>query len=423
MLDIKFIRQNPEQVKTNNANRGVEVDVDRLLQLDEDSRNLQTKLQDLQAKRNQQSKAKPDATEITALKQLGADIKELENSLLGLTKELTELLIRVPNMSDPKVKVGHQEEDNVIMGTAGKPTVFKFTPKDHVELGEKLDLIDLERGAKVTGAKFYYLKNELALMELALIQYVMDIVTKMGYIPMMTPDLAKEEVVEGLGYSPRRESTQIYNVENSGLSLIGTAEITLGGYHQDEVLLASELPKKYVALSHCFRTEAGTYSKYAKGIFRVHQFTKVEMFAYTMPENSHQIHQEMLAIEKEIFNGLGIPYRVVDHCTIDLGNPSARTFDLEAWLPAKPKADNSLGDWAEITSCSNCTDYQARGLNVKYKTADGTKGLVHTLNGTGIAIPRALIAILENYQQSDGSVAIPKVLRPYLNNRKLIKFK
>ena len=292
-----------------------------------------------------------------------------------------------------------------------------------MELGEKLDLIDLERGAKVTGAKFYYLKNELALMELALIQYVMDIVTKMGYIPMMTPDLAKEEVVEGLGYSPRRESTQIYNVENSGLSLIGTAEITLGGYHQDEVLLASELPKKYVALSHCFRTEAGTYSKYAKGIFRVHQFTKVEMFAYTMPENSHQIHQEMLAIEKEIFNGLGIPYRVVDHCTIDLGNPSARTFDLEAWLPAKPKADNSLGDWAEITSCSNCTDYQARGLNVKYKTADGTKGLVHTLNGTGIAIPRALIAILENYQQSDGSVAIPKVLRPYLNNRKLIKFK
>jgi seryl-tRNA synthetase len=307
----------------------------------------------------------------------------------------------------------------------GKPTKFKFEPKDHVQLGESLGLIDFERAAKVTGAKFYYLKNELALMEFALIQYVLEIMIKHDFTPFITPDLAKQEVLEGLGFNPRGEATQIYNIKDSDLSLIGTAEITMGGYHQNEVLLESELPKKYVAVSHCFRTEAGSYTKFSKGIFRVHQFTKVEMFVYTLPKDSESAHMELLDIEKEIFSGLEIPFRVVDHCTADLGAPSSHTFDLEAWMPGKPskegkdglptgQAGGRQGEWAEITSTSNCTDYQARGLNIKYKDAAGDKHYVHMLNGTAIAITRTLIAIMENFQQADGSITIPKVLHKYL---------
>ncbi|HRH21911.1 MAG TPA: serine--tRNA ligase, partial [bacterium] len=237
---------------------------------------------------------------------------------------------------------------------------------------------------------------------------------------MSTPDLAKTEILENLGFNPRGESTQVYNIAGSDLSLIGTAEITLGGLHADEVFEASELPKKYVGISHCFRTEAGSYSKFSKGIFRVHQFTKVEMFAFARPEDSGKIHQEILEIEKEIFSGLGIAYQVIDHCTADLGNPSYRTFDLEAWMPGKPSKDGANGDWAEVTSTSNCTDYQARGLNIKYKNAEGKKEFAHTLNGTGVATTRALIAIMENYQQADGSILIPQVLRQYMGGQEKI---
>jgi seryl-tRNA synthetase len=225
-----------------------------------------------------------------------------------------------------------------------------------------------------------------------------------------------------MGYNPRGESTQIYNIENSDLSLIGTSEITMGGYHFGDVFDESELPKKYAAFSHCFRTEAGSYSKYSKGIFRVHQFSKIEMFQYVKPETSEIAHKELLEIEKEIFKGLDIPFRVVDHCTADLGAPSIRTFDLEAWMPGKPNKDGKMGDWGEITSTSNCTDYQARALNIKYKKADGDKELVHMLNGTAIAITRAMIAILENYQQADGSIRIPEILQKYLpGGLKIIK--
>ncbi|NLC30606.1 MAG: serine--tRNA ligase, partial [Candidatus Moranbacteria bacterium] len=276
------------------------------------------------------------------------------------------------------------------------------------------DLVDFERATKVSGAKFYYLKNELALMEFALIQYALEIATKKGFTPFSTPDLAKREVLEGLGFNPRGESTQVYNVENSDLCLVGTAEITMGGYHKDEILEEAELPKKYVAVSHCFRTEAGAYSKFSKGIFRVHQFTKIEMFQYVTPEKSEEAHQEMLKIEREIFEGLKIPFRVIDHCTADLGTPAIRTYDLEAWMPGKPGRDENMGDWAEITSTSNCTDFQARGLNIKYKKEDGSKEFVHMLNGTAIAISRALIAIMENYQQVDGSIIIPEALRRWM---------
>ena len=220
-----------------------------------------------------------------------------------------------------------------------------------------------------------------------------------------------------MGYNPRGESTQVYSLEKTNLSLVGTAEITMGGYHKDETFLEKELPKKYVALSHCFRTEAGSYSKFSKGIFRVHQFTKVEMFIYTTPENSQKAHQELLEIEKEVFDGLSIPYRVIDHCTADLGAPAYRTYDLEAWMPGKPNKDGSMGDWAEITSASNCTDYQSRALNIKYTSSQGVKKLVHTLNGTTIAMTRPLIAILENNQREDGSILIPEVLQPFVGKK------
>ncbi len=410
MLDLRIIRENPEMIKKNSQNRLSSVDIDVLLALDTAVRNLMTEIESARAKRNQSSKTKPTPEIIAEMKALGESLKNQEAELIAKEIELKEMLMSVPNLTHPDVKVSANEDDNPVLKIFGAPTKFKFSPKDHVELAESLDLIDFDRATKVSGAKFYYLKNELALMEYALIQYALEILVKRGFTPFTTPDLAKREVLEGMGYSPRGESTQIYNIENSDLSLIGTAEITMGGYHKDEVFEAADLPKKYVAVSHCFRTEAGSYSKFSKGIFRVHQFTKIEMFAYVKPEEAEQTHLELLEIEKEIFQGLGLPFQVIDHCTADLGSPSIRTYDLEAWMPGKPAADGSQGAWAEVTSTSNCTDFQSRALNIKYRQESGEKELVYTLNGTAIAIPRCLIAILENYQNEDGSIDIPKAL-------------
>lgn len=420
MLDIKFIRANKELIKANSKNRLSNVDIDKLLVLDGKKREMETKLEELRARRNKTSKSKPTQEEIENMKKVGEEIKKLEIELVPLNDEFKILWLAVPNLTHPQVVVSKKEDDNPVLGTYLKPTKFKFEPKDHVALAELHDLIDFERATKVTGAKFYYLKNELALMEFALIQYALSIITKRGFIPLTTPDLAKREILEGLGFNPRSESTQVYNIADSDLCLIGTAEITMGGYHMDEILNEEELPKKYVAVSHCFRTEAGAYSKFSKGTFRVHQFTKVEMFQYVLPENSEQAHKELLTIEKEIFKGLKIPFRAVDHCTADLGSPSYRTYDLEAWMPGKPNKEGKMGDWAEITSTSNCTDFQARGLNIKYKAKDGKKEFVHMLNGTAIAISRAIIAILENYQKKDGSIEIPKILRKYIGGIKKI---
>ncbi len=424
MLDIKFIRENPEVVKENCKNRLVNVDIDKLLELDKKRREFTAEIDSMRSKRKAGSKKKPSEKEIEEMKSLNKEIKRLADEQELITKEYNELLFQVPNSTYEGVCVSQDEENNPVIGTYEKPTKFGFKPLDHVEISENLDLIDFARAVKVTGAKFYYLKNELALMEVALVQYAFEVVLEHGYTPLVTPDLAKREVLEGLGFNPRGESTQIYNIENTDLSLIGTAEITLGGYHKDEVLDGKELPKKYAALSHCFRTEAGSYSKFSKGIFRVHQFTKIEMFQYATPAQSEAAHKEMLAIERQVFEGLDIPFRVVDHCTADLGTPSARTYDLEAWMPGKPNKQGELGDWAEITSTSNCTDYQARGLNIKYRDSGGKKDFVHTLNGTVVAVSRVLIAILENYQQEDGSVIIPEILRKYMpGNIKVIKRK
>lgn len=414
MLDIKIIRDNPELVKTNSTNRLAKVDIDRILELDNQRRENVAKIDELRSQRNTASKTKPTPEIIAQMKTVGEEIKTLEATIEPIETELREQLLKVPNLTHPEVVVSQNEDDNPILEIVREPKTTDFEPLDHVELAEKLDLIDFDRATKVSGAKFYYLKNELALLEFALIQYALDICRQRNFTPFSTPDLAKKEILEGLGFNPRGESTQIYNIENSDLSLVGTAEITMGGYHANEVLAAEDLPKKYVAVSHCFRTEAGAYSKFSKGIFRVHQFTKIEMFQYTTPEQSEAAHRELLEVEKEIFRGLEIPFRVIDHCTADLGGPSYRTYDLEAWMPGKPaKDEKGKGDWAEITSTSNCTDYQARGLNIKYKTTDGKTDFLHTLNGTAIAITRALIAILENHQDKAGNINIPKALQKY----------
>ncbi|NLC30982.1 MAG: serine--tRNA ligase, partial [Candidatus Moranbacteria bacterium] len=315
MLDIKFIRENADLIKENSKNRLSKADIDSFLELDEEIREKVLKLDDLRAQRNLTSKTKPTAEEIEKMKRVGEEIKIIEEALIPLRQKHREIWLAIPNLTHPEVAVSLDEDDNPVLDTFLEPTNFDFPPRDHVELAEINDLIDFERAVKVSGAKLYYLKNELAMMEFALIQYALEIATKKGFTPFSTPDLAKREVLEGLGYNPRGESTQVYNVENSDLCLVGTAEITMGGYHKDEILEEAELPKKYVAVSHCFRTEAGAYSKFSKGIFRVHQFTKIEMFQYVKPEKSEEAHQEMLKIEREIFEGLKIPFRVIDHCT------------------------------------------------------------------------------------------------------------
>ncbi|MDD4412486.1 MAG: serine--tRNA ligase [Patescibacteria group bacterium] len=420
MLDIKFIRENVAAIKENVKNRQSDADIDLILKLDNDRREFLADIQELRTIRNGRSKSKPTEEEIAKMKSIGDTIQVKEGELRALEEKLNELILAVPNMTHPQVRISLDEEDNHIVEQIGKPPVFDFEPKDHVELCVALGIIDFERANKVSGAKFYYLKGDLVRLEQALILYAMDIVTNHGFEMIATPDLAKTEIISKLGFNPRGESTQVYNIENSDLSLIGTAEITLGGLHAEEVLPVAELPKKYVGISHCYRTEAGSYSKFSKGLFRVHQFTKVEMFVYTTPEQSEAMHYEILAIEKEIFSKLNLAFQVVDHSTADLGNPSHRTFDLEAWLPGKPNKENKLGDWAEITSTSNCTDFQARGLNIKYKNDQGEKNYVHTLNGTAIALSRALIAVIENGQQADGSILIPEALRVYMKNQKYI---
>ncbi len=418
MLDIKYIRENRELVAQNTANRLAKVDIDRLFELDEARRTIQGEIQELRSTRNKSSKSKPSEEEIASMRKVGDAIAKLEATEEKIGAEFKDLLMAVPNLTHHDVVVSADENENPVLETVGKIPKFNFEPKDHVQLAENLDLIDLERGAKVAGAKFYYLKNELALLSLALNRYALDVALKRGFVPMLTPDMAKTSIVESLGFNPRGESSQIYRIEESDLNLIGTAEITLGGYHADEVLNLDK-PLKYAGLSHCFRTEAGAYSKFSKGIFRVHQFEKLELFIFCKPEESEKMHYELLALEKEIFSSLGIPFRVIDHSTADLGTPAYRTFDLEAWMPGKPNAEGGLGDWAEITSTSNCTDYQARALNIKYLNSDNEKKLVHTLNGTANPGPRALIALMENFQTKDGSIEIPKKLRPYLPFKKI----
>ncbi len=417
MLDLKYIKEHLAEVQRNIANRGVKADADKVVALYDERNRLIVQIEEKRKQRNDNArrmKEKLDQAERARLieegKRLKEDIAEAETRLEAVEKELYQEAEKIPNMSHPEAPVGKEEKDNRELKQVGRIPRFAFKPKDHVELGQALDIVDFDAGTKVSGTKFYYLKNEGVILELSLIRYALDILKQKGFTLFQTPDIAKEEILMGIGFNPRGEESNIYTLEGTGTCLVGTAEITLGGYYAGDILDKDQLPLRLAGLSHCFRREAGAAGQYSKGLYRVHQFTKVEMFVYCEPEESDFFHNELLYIEEEIFQGLDIPYRVVDTCTGDLGGPAYRKFDLEAWMPGR--GDN--GDWGEITSTSNCTDYQARRLGIKYRDSDSGKNqFVHMLNGTAIALSRAIIAILENFQQENGSVRIPERLVPY----------
>ncbi|MFM9068491.1 MAG: serine--tRNA ligase, partial [Planctomycetota bacterium] len=362
-----------------------------------------------------------DPAEREARKEQGRQLREQKDAVQAALDQLEQecrlLQAAIPNMTHPEAPVGSTDESNREVRRGKTPIrQFDFQPLDHVALGENLRLIDLDGGARTTGHGFYFLKNDAVLLELALQRYVLGILADEGFTLTTTPDLAQNKILEGIGFNPRGPETQVYSIENSELSLVGTAEITLGGLYSGQTFEADELPLKLCGISHCFRTEAGAHGRATRGIYRVHQFTKVEMFAYTLPDHSDAMHQYLMELECRIFDGLGIPYRVIDTCTGDLGGPAYRKYDLEAWMPGRGQG----GEWGEITSTSNCTDYQARRLDVRYRVK-GEKGTryAHTLNGTAVAITRAIIAVLENYQQADGTIVVPEVLRAWMGKERI----
>ena len=412
MLDIKFIKEHLEQVKKNITDRNMVADADLVVKLYDEKNALQQKLDGLRQQRNENAAKMKGKLEQDVRTALIAEGKKLKDDIAALEKDFDEkdkafkvALMDIPNMAHPDAPIGKEDKENLEVKKWGNIPKFDFQPKDHVELCEALDLVDFETATRVSGTKFYYLKNEAVILELALTRYVMDIIMKEGFTPFITPDVAKEEVAAGIGFNPRGEESNIYTVEGTGTCLVGTAEITLGGYFAGKTIDAGKLPIKMAGLSHCFRREAGAAGQFSKGLYRVHQFSKVEMFIYCLPEKSNEMHQYIRSVEEKIFQGLDVPYRVVDTCTGDLGASAYRKYDLEAWMPGR-------GDYGEITSTSNCTDFQARRLGIKYKDENGTNYL-HMLNGTAMALTRAMIAIIENNQQADGSILIPKNLVPY----------
>ncbi|MFZ1932379.1 MAG: serine--tRNA ligase [Thermoguttaceae bacterium] len=426
MLDRKFIVENADLVAQNCVNRGVKVDVHRFVQLEQTRRLIQIDVEEHNRKANEVSKLigkAKDPAEREARKEEGRLLREktqtLQANLDEMSAELETLHRQIPNLSHPDAPIGVDDKSNLELFRGKTPLRnFSFKPLDHVQLAEKLDLVDFEGGASVAGHGFYFLKNEAVLLELALQRYAVETLAGEGFTPVSTPDLARNDILTGIGFNPRGPETQIYSIENSDLSLVATAEITLGGMLAGQILDAESLPRKYCGISHCFRTEAGAHGRATRGLYRVHQFTKIEMFAFTLPDQSDAMLDQLRGLECRLFDGLGIPYRVVDTATGDLGGPAYRKFDLEAWMPGRGEA----GEFGEVTSTSNCTDYQARRLNVRYKIA-GEKGthFVHTLNGTAIAVSRTLIAILENYQQADGSIVIPEVLRAFVGGDRIAR--
>ena len=423
MLDLRFIRENAEAVQENCKNRGVDADVGLVVELADRRSALIQEVDDLKAEQNRTAKSigreqDPEAREklIAGSREMKRRIPQMEAELHEVEARLREEQLKIPNMTHPDSPIGKDDSENVEIRRSGEIPDFPFEPKDHVQLGEALGIIDFEAGAKTTGSKFYFLRGDAVLLELGLIRYALDHITAYGYEPTITPDLARDEALIGTGFIPRGPETQIYSVEDSDLSMIATAEIPLAGQLADEIVDESRLPLRYAGLSHCFRTEAGSHGRASRGLYRVHQFTKVEMFAFTTPEQSDAIHEEMVEIEEKIFQGLDLPYRVVDICTGDLGGAAYRKYDLEAWMPGRD-------DFGEVTSTSNTTDYQARRLRIRYRKDGGRPQLLHTLNGTAIAMSRALIALLEIYQREDGSVKLPEALVPYVGKEELVPAK
>jgi seryl-tRNA synthetase len=419
MLDLRYVRENPEAVAENCRNRGVEADVHLVVGLADRRSELIQELNEFKQQQNQLAKSvggerDPERRQnlIAESRRIKEVIPEREAELQAVEGRLREEMLKIPNMTHPDSPIGKDDTENVELRRVGEIPTFDFEPKDHVELGEALGIIDFEAGTKVAGSKFYFLRGDAVLLELGLVRYALDMLIERGYEPTITPDLARDEALVGTGFIPRGPETQIYSIEDSDLSLVATAEITLAGSLAGEILDEEKLPLRLAGLSHCFRTEAGSHGRASRGLYRVHQFTKVEMFGFTTPEQSDAMHEEMLGIEEEIFQGLGLPYRVVDICTGDLGGAAYRKYDLEAWMPGRDA-------YGEITSTSNTTDYQARRLQIRHRKNGGRPQLLHTLNGTAIAVSRALIPILENYQQEDGSIRLPEALVPYAGKKVL----
>ena len=423
MLDIKFIKNNLELVKENIKNRFTSADAELTVKLYDEKNQRQVELDNLRQSRNENANKMKQKLDQTEREKLIEEGKELKNKISGLEEKLNEVSIKfkdeiskIPNLTHTTTPIGPEEKDSKVIKEAKNIPQFAFTPKDHIELAKDLDVIDFENAAKVSGQKFYYLKNEGVLLELALVQFAIRLLAEKGFTPFITPDLARDKILDGIGFNPRGEETNVYSIEKSDLCLVGTAEITLGGLYSDNIIPEESLPVKMAGFSHCFRIEAGAAGKTQRGLYRVHQFSKVEMFAITNENDAEKMHEEFLKIEEEIYTKLRIPYRVLDIASGDLGSPAYKKYDLEAWMPGR-------SEFGEITSTSNCTDYQSRRLNIRFKDREGNNKYAYMLNGTAVAVPRVIIAILENFQQEDGSIKIPEVLTVYTGIKTINKKK
>jgi seryl-tRNA synthetase len=418
MLDIKFIRNYPDRVKEGCKQKHVKVDVDLLLEVDKKRREILQALEDMLAQKNkankeiQEAKNKKEKDKIIfKMRELDKNSDRLTKTLKELEEEFNNLMLQIPNLPLADVPIGRDERDNVVLREWGEKPKFDFKPRDYLEITENLDLIDVKRAAKISGTRFGILKKGAVLLKFALRDLASEILIKEGFVPLDPPVMIKPERMQGMGYV-ERGSEEIYYFRDDNLCLVGTAEQSIGPIHANEIFEEKDLPKRYFAFTPCFRREAGAYGKDTKGIFRVHQFDKIEMFSFCHPEKSSQEHQLFLEMEENLMQLLKIPYRVVQMCTGDLGDPAASKYDIEAWLPSENR-------YRETHSTSNCTDFQARRLNIRYKDKTGKLNFVHTVNGTAFAIGRTLIAIIENYQQKDGSILVPEVLQKYLSFKKI----
>jgi seryl-tRNA synthetase len=404
MLDINYIRENPEKVAQDSLNKGVKIDVKKLLDLDKKRVSLIEKRDSLRS--NRKNAGKPTAAEIAKIKKSKAELEKIEKELAVVEENWLQIMKSMPNPALPDVIIGPDDSANKVKRTEGKIPKFSFEPKDHIELTEMSEEIDGKRGAKVSGSRFFYIKGKIAQLELALINYAFDTLTKEGFIPVFPPVLISRESMAAMGYLEHGGDDEIYHLPKDDMFLVGTSEQSVGPMHQGETFEESQLPIRYAAFSSCFRREAGSYGKDTKGIIRVHQFDKIEMFSFVAPESSAKEHDFLLSLEEKLVKGLKLPYHVLDIASGDLGLPAAKKYDIECWVPSQNK-------YRETHSTSNCTDFQARRLNIKYRKPDGTKYLVHTLNGTAFAIGRMLVTIIENYQKKDGSIEVPVALQKY----------
>jgi seryl-tRNA synthetase len=413
MLDIRFVRENSELVAQKSEQKGYKIDVQKLLSVDDNRRLLLTEIERLRAERNQLAdklkSGKTDPASIEQGKKLKNSLAQLEAQLTPVEEEFDKLLGEIPNVTPDDTPLGG-EEDNQEVKKWGDTTPKNFEIKNHLTWAEEKGLVDFERGAKVAGNKFYFLKGSLVELELAVFQLGVEVAKKNGFTPMLVPHLVNSRTLEGAGFSARGAEKQIYKVEDEDLNLIATAEIPMTGYHADEIIDEKDLPARYVGLSPAYRMEGGAYGKYNRGLFRTHQFNKLELYVFCRPDESEDWHQKMVTLEEDFCQRLEIPYRVVRIAAGDLGAPAYKKFDIEYYSPV----DNS---YRELMSCSNVTDYQARRLNIRYKKSDGETELLHTLNGTLAAMSRIPIALIENYQNKQGRVAIPKALQPYMHGQ------